>query len=204
VIETARSGKSYVLTAGTGSGKSLAYIIPIVDRVLRQEPPEPGVKAIIVYPMNALANSQVGELEKFLRYGYGIDQEPVTFARYTGQEQGEERDAILRRPPDILLTNYMMLELMLTRPDEHRKLVDAAQGLQFFVLDELHTYRGRQGADVAMLVRRVRDACQSPNLQCAQTRVPTRFPDSGVVKTVYQRKRSRSSPKMPTNSGSPV
>jgi primosomal protein N' len=57
-IETARSNKSYVLTTGTGSGKSLAYIIPIVDRVLRQKPRQPGVKAIIVYPMNALANSQ--------------------------------------------------------------------------------------------------------------------------------------------------
>ncbi|MCB0927820.1 MAG: DEAD/DEAH box helicase [Mycobacterium sp.] len=168
-IETARSGRSYVLTTGTGSGKSLAYIIPIVDHVLRQEPRQPGVKAIIVYPMNALANSQVGELEKFLRYGYGENREPVTFARYTGQEHGEERDTILRNPPDILLTNYVMLELMLTRPEERRKLVDAARGLQFLVLDELHTYRGRQGADVAMLVRRVRGACQSPQLQCVGT-----------------------------------
>lgn len=78
-IETAKSGKSYVLTTGTGSGKSLAYIIPIVDHVLRQEPRQPGVQAIIVYPMNALANSQVGDLEKFLRYGYGEGKEPVTF-----------------------------------------------------------------------------------------------------------------------------
>ncbi|OHT91060.1 DEAD/DEAH box helicase [Mycobacterium syngnathidarum] len=168
-VEIARSGKSYVLTTGTGSGKSLAYIVPIVDRVLRQEPRERGVKAIIVYPMNALANSQVGELEKFLRFGYGEGNEPVTFARYTGQEQGEEREAILRNPPDILLTNYVMLELMLTRPEERRKLVEAAKGLHFLVLDELHTYRGRQGADVAMLVRRVRDACQSPDLQCVGT-----------------------------------
>ncbi len=168
-IETARSGKSYVLTTGTGSGKSLAYIIPIVDRVLRQQPRQHGVKAIIVYPMNALANSQVGELEKFLRFGYGEGNEPVSFARYTGQEQGEQREAILRNPPDILLTNYVMLELMLTRPEERRKLVEAATGLEFLVLDELHTYRGRQGADVAMLVRRVRDACQSPAMQCVGT-----------------------------------
>lgn len=168
-IETARSGKSYVLTTGTGSGKSLAYIIPIVDHVLRQEPRRPGVKAIIVYPMNALANSQVGELEKFLRYGYGEGNEPVTFARYTGQEKDERRAEILRNPPDILLTNYVMLELMLTRPEERRRLVGAAEGLPFLVLDELHTYRGRQGADVAMLVRRVRGACRSPQLQCIGT-----------------------------------
>lgn len=167
-IETAATGKSYVLTTGTGSGKSLAYIVPIVDRVLRQ-PRSRGVKAIVVYPMNALANSQVGELEKFLRFGYGEGKEPVTFARYTGQEQGEERERILRDPPDILLTNYVMLELVLTRPEERRKLVNAAKGLQFLVLDELHTYRGRQGADVAMLVRRVREACQAPDLQCIGT-----------------------------------
>ncbi|MEU4836852.1 DEAD/DEAH box helicase [Nocardia testacea] len=167
-IEIARSGLSYVLTTGTGSGKSLSYIIPIVDRVLRQ-PPQPGVKAIIVYPMNALANSQLGELTKFLRWGYPEGAEPVTFARYTGQEKGEDRERILRDPPDILLTNYVMLELVLTRPEERRRLVDAAHGLQFLVLDELHTYRGRQGADVAMLVRRVRDACESPDLQCVGT-----------------------------------
>lgn len=167
-IEVARSGQSYVLTTGTGSGKSLAYIVPIVDHVLRQ-PRTPGVKAIIVYPMNALANSQRGELEKFLRNGYGDGREPVTFARYTGQERGEERDRILANPPDILLTNYVMLELVLTRPDERARLVKAAKGLQFLVLDELHTYRGRQGADVAMLVRRVREACSSPHLQCVGT-----------------------------------
>lgn len=167
-IEVARSGQSYVLTTGTGSGKSLAYIVPIVDHVLRQ-PRTPGVKAIIVYPMNALANSQRGELEKFLRNGYGDGREPVTFARYTGQERGEERDRILANPPDILLTNYVMLELVLTRPEERARLVKAAKGLQFLVLDELHTYRGRQGADVAMLVRRVREACSSPHLQCVGT-----------------------------------
>ncbi len=167
-LEVAHQGGSYVLTTGTGSGKSLVYIVPIVDRVLRQER-SPGVKAIVVYPMNALANSQLGELEKFLRFGYGEGKEPVTFARYTGQEGQEERDRILKDPPDILLTNYVMLELVLTRPDERQRLVRAARGLQFLVLDELHTYRGRQGADVAFLVRRVRDACESPGLQCVGT-----------------------------------
>ena len=167
-IEVAKSGKSYVLTTGTGSGKSLAYIVPIVNHVLSQ-PRIPGVKAIIVYPMNALANSQRGELEKFLQHGYGVGNEPVTFARYTGQEQFDERAKILANPPDILLTNYVMLELVLTRPEERRALVKAAKGLQFLVLDELHTYRGRQGADVAMLVRRVREACAAPDLQCIGT-----------------------------------
>lgn len=170
-IEVARSGESYVLTTGTGSGKSLSYIIPIVDRVLRERgrADSGGVKAIIVYPMNALANSQVGELRKFLGHGYPDLKGPVTFERYTGQELPDERDRILANPPDILLTNYVMLDLVLTRPDERQRLIRAATGLQFLVLDELHTYRGRQGADVALLVRRVRNACESPQLQVVGT-----------------------------------
>ncbi|KWW97648.1 DEAD/DEAH box helicase [Carbonactinospora thermoautotrophica] len=171
-VEVARGGESYVLTTGTGSGKSLSYIVPIVDRVLREK--EAGdtahrIRAIIVYPMNALANSQLGELEKFLTYGFGRGNEPVTYARYTGQEGDAERDEILRRKPDILLTNYVMLEYLLIRPRERRELIRAAQGLRFLVFDELHTYRGRQGADVALLIRRVREACDSPDLQCVGT-----------------------------------
>src|SRR5699024_5086379 len=159
-----------------GSGKSLGYIVPIVDRVLRERDREKAqgrkskrVRAIIVYPMNALANSQIKELEKFLVDGYGAGREPVTFARYTGQESDEKRREIRNNPPDILLTNYVMLELMLTRPVERDHLIKMAQGLDFLVFDELHTYRGRQGADVAMLIRRVRQACQAPNVQCVGT-----------------------------------
>ncbi|RIK52136.1 MAG: hypothetical protein DCC57_10250 [Chloroflexi bacterium] len=167
-VEAAASGESYVLTTGTGSGKSLAYIVPIVNYVLRHGSGR-GIRAIVVYPMNALANSQFQELEKFLCRGYPEGKPPVTFARYTGQEDDEERRAIWADPPDILLTNYVMLELLLTRPDE-KKIVESARGhLQFLVLDELHTYRGRQGADVAMLVRRVRDLCENPQLQCVGT-----------------------------------
>ena len=173
-VEAARSGGSYVLTTGTGSGKSLAYIVPIVDAVLREREANggkrrPGVKAIVVYPMNALANSQLGELEKFLTFGYGRGKEQVTFRRYTGQESQDERRQILADPPDILLTNYVMLELVLTRPEERKSLVRAAQGLQFLVLDELHTYRGRQGADVALLVRRLRQQCASGAMQVIGT-----------------------------------
>lgn len=167
-IETAATRKSYVLTTGTGSGKSLAYIVPIVDRVLREGTGK-GTKAIIVYPMNALANSQLVELEKFLKFGFD-GKPPVTFRRYTGQESHDERQEILASPPDILLTNYVMLDLVMTRPDERLSLIKAAKGLEFLVLDELHTYRGRQGADVGMLVRRVREACEAAEtLQCVGT-----------------------------------
>ena len=169
-IEVARSGLSYVMTTGTGSGKSLGYIVPIVDRVIRERSTsKKGVKAIVVYPMNALANSQLEELRKFLEFGFAPAERPVTFARYTGQESHDERSRILADPPDILLTNYVMLDLVLTRPEERKHLIGAAKGLWFLVLDELHTYRGRQGADVAMLVRRVRDACESPGLQVVGT-----------------------------------
>ena len=166
-IRTASKGENYVLTTGTGSGKSLAYIIPIIDFVLKNGPGK-GIKAIIVYPMNALANSQFGELEKFLCEGYPDKKGPVTFHRYTGQESDEEKQKIITHPPDVLLTNYVMMELILTRPQEHN-LITSGLGLRFFVLDELHTYRGRQGADVAMLVRRVKQAFETHNLICVGT-----------------------------------
>jgi len=166
-ILAAKEGDNYVLTTGTGSGKSLSYIVPIVDFVLRSSPGR-GIKAIVIYPMNALANSQFGELEKFLCFGYPDGRGPVTFNKYTGQETEEERKQIIANPPDILLTNYVMLELLLTRPQE-KPLIESAKNLRFLVLDELHTYRGRQGADVAMLVRRVRDICGGEALQCVGT-----------------------------------
>jgi ATP-dependent helicase YprA (DUF1998 family) len=167
-IRIARAGHDYVLTTGTGSGKSLSYIVPIVDQVLRRGSGN-GIQAIIVYPMNALANSQLGELDKFINLGYPDRRGPITFRRYTGQEDDEQRNEITANPPDILLTNFVMLEYILTRPQERTTLVKAARGLRFLVLDELHTYRGRQGADVAMLVRRVRDALHAADMRCIGT-----------------------------------
>lgn len=158
-ISLASAGESYVLTTGTGSGKSLSYFIPIIDHCLkaRQVDKTPRTRAIVVYPMNALANSQLEELKKFL--GADPGTRPVTFGRFTGQESTEEREAMKANPPDILLTNFMMLELLLTRQNAiDQQVIANAKGLKFLVLDELHTYRGRQGADVALLVRRVREA----------------------------------------------
>jgi Lhr-like helicase len=166
-IALATRGESYVVTTGTGSGKSLAFFIPIVNAVLREKEadPTPRTRAVIIYPMNALANSQVEELKKFLG-----DAGQVTFARYTGQEDAEERERIRHNPPDILLTNFMMLELLMTRQAPlDRAVIRNCEGLRFLVLDELHTYRGRQGADVAMLVRRVRERLADGDLQCVGT-----------------------------------
>ncbi len=167
-IEAGRSREPYVLSTGTGSGKSLAYIVPIVDRILHQGPGQ-GIKAIVVYPMNALVNSQEEELSKYINRGYPDGKGPVRFKRYTGQESDGEREDIIANPPDILLTNYVMLELILTRSIETKGIVPKARGLQFLVLDELHTYRGRQGGDVSMLVRRLRSATESPGMQCIGT-----------------------------------
>ena len=100
-IEAARTGSSYVLTTGTGSGKSLAYIIPIVDRVLAAKAAgtyRPGIKAIIVYSMNTLADSRVRELQKFLTIGYP-EGPPVTFNCYTGQESADNRRGSSRIHP---------------------------------------------------------------------------------------------------------
>ncbi|MGC3998042.1 MAG: DEAD/DEAH box helicase [Anaeromyxobacter sp.] len=169
-IALARAGESYVVTTGTGSGKSLSFFIPIVDAVLRAKRSE-GTKrtrAIVIYPMNALANSQQEELKKYL--GNVEGPPPVTFARYTGQDDNDRRKAIADDPPDILLTNFVMLELLMTRQDAlDQKVIGNCQGLQFLVLDELHTYRGRQGADVALLVRRVREQLAPERLQCVGT-----------------------------------
>lgn len=166
-IAFARARESFVVTTGTGSGKSLCFFIPIADAVLRAKAtdPTPRTRAIVVYPMNALANSQLEELAKFT-HGSSV----LTFARYTGQESPDERDTVRNNPPDILLTNFMMLEMLMTRQNEvDRAVIEHCMGLDFLVLDELHTYRGRQGADVAMLVRRLRDRLATKDLLCIGT-----------------------------------
>ncbi|MCD6508110.1 DEAD/DEAH box helicase [Candidatus Poribacteria bacterium] len=170
-IERALKREHFVVTSGMGSGKTLTYFIPIFDAVLKEGSQEPKVRAIIVYPMNALVNSQYESLQRLKREfeektGRKL---PVRFDRYTGQENREKKEGIQRNPPHILLTNYVMLELMLVRPEEGRFVDRATSGLEFLVLDELHTYRGRQGADVALLIRRLRERCGNPNLLCIGT-----------------------------------
>ena len=165
-IDAARANDHYVVSTGTGSGKSLAYLVPIVDHVLKNRPEDHTVRAIIVYPMNALINSQLAALEAFAKNWPGC---PVTFGRYTGQDRGKDRDRILTDPPHILLTNYVMLEYMLIRPTDRALIHQATRALKFLAVDELHVYRGRQGADVAMLMRRVRQRAGRDDLLCIGT-----------------------------------
>src|ERR1700723_1061122 len=102
-IAKAQAGQSYVVTTGTGSRKSLCFFVPVVDAIVRQRRVgrRRGISAIIVYPMNALANSQIKEIDKFIsQAGLPKELRPVV-RRYTGQESQEERQQIADNPPDI-------------------------------------------------------------------------------------------------------
>lgn len=152
------NGQSFIVTSGTGSGKSLTFLGTIFNHLF-STPQKIGIKAILVYPMNALINSQEGEIAKF-KENFGEDF-PITFRKYTGQESEEQRKEVESNPPDILLTNYMMLELLLTRGKEKALRDSISSHLKYLVFDELHTYRGRQGADVSMLIRRLKSLCNN-------------------------------------------
>ncbi|AFV76072.1 helicase family protein with metal-binding cysteine cluster [Thermus oshimai JL-2] len=171
-LRAALRGESFVVATGTGSGKSLAFGMPILAYALRER--RPGIKAVIVYPMNALANSQYRDFALRL-HGSGLRialyNGETPYTRQEGQHLKQRlaqerpisdaevfsREEIRQNPPDILMTNYVQLELLLTRgedrylfPPEHRGI------LRYLVLDEVHTYAGLRGADVALLIRRLR------------------------------------------------
>jgi ATP-dependent helicase YprA (DUF1998 family) len=163
-LEIARKDRSLVITTGTGSGKTEAFLLPVLDAILRRkEAGTRGVQAILLYPMNALANDQLERLRRLLR-GSGLD---LSFALYTGdsektasklQETPAEtevlgRERIRREPPDILLTNFKQLEFLLIRKED-RKLFSRA--LRYLVLDEIHSYRGALATEIAYLIRRMK------------------------------------------------
>ena len=175
-IELGLAQRNFVVTSGTGSGKSLTYIGSIFNHLLHAGPEsQPGVVAVVVYPLNALVNSQENELAGYAQNytaANGGKPFPIRFAKFTGQEGKAERDALVQEPPHILLTNYMMLELLLTRAGSNDAGLRGAvfKNLRFLVFDELHTYRGRQGADVGMLIRRIRaKAVHGSSLVCVGT-----------------------------------
>jgi superfamily II DNA/RNA helicase len=170
-----KDNKNVIISTGTGSGKSMCYWIPIVNTCLQmKEQGLDGIKAIVIFPMNALANSQYNDIVKTLgnktklkigRYTGDTDYETKMAEQNLKRTQNRERydceylsrDEMQRNPPDILITNYVMLDLILTRhedkalfPPIHNKR------LKFLVLDEIHTYNGNTGADVACLIRRIK------------------------------------------------
>lgn len=184
-IRLGTSGSEFIVTSGTGSGKSLTYMATIFSYVLNHKEQVEGQNlAVIVYPMNALINSQNEEIKKSeknylkssLPKGVAYDDNyktldeqikdlkeivgdifPIKYAQYTGQEDEETRESIRKNSPHILLTNYMMLELIMTRGGKDVEIRNAIlENIRFLVFDELHTYRGRQGSDVSILIRRIK------------------------------------------------
>ncbi|WBB80435.1 DEAD/DEAH box helicase [Micromonospora sp. WMMD882] len=147
-----------LITTGTGSGKTESFLIPVLDHCRRRKRRGAGgVKAILLYPMNALATDQTQRINELLT-------DPalagVTAGLYIGDVAAIEyphvltrRSEMRRTPPDILVTNYKMLDLLLQRADDLPLWRDAEPA--YVVLDEFHTYDGAQGTDVAMLLRRL-------------------------------------------------
>lgn len=188
------SGKrSIVVATGTGSGKTECFMLPICNHLLRQHEAGilgPGVRALLLYPMNALANDQVKRLR-----GLFEPFEFVTFGRYTGETLRTRRDALdayrntfncdplpnemisreemQAEPPHVLITNYAMLEYLLLRPEDDPFFGGSNSGhWRFLVLDEAHTYTGVKGIETAMLIRRLKDRVVrgAPGmLQCVAT-----------------------------------
>jgi len=178
-LRKAARKRNLVIATGTGSGKTECYLLPIIDTLLREDDAgtlsRPGVRAMLLYPMNALANDQMqrirGLLEPFHKITFGryIGATPESLAE--GQEQHRletgldpdlnelvSREQMRERPPHILLTNYSMLEYLLLRPRD-TAFFDGSTGHHWrhVVLDELHVYNGTKGAEIAMLLRRLRD-----------------------------------------------
>ncbi|MGA5648501.1 DEAD/DEAH box helicase [Streptomyces seoulensis] len=152
------SAEPTLVTTGTGSGKTESFLIPVLDHCKRQKAlGRRGVKAVLLYPMNALATDQAGRIGDYLAQpelaqvtaGLYIGDKPDTDFRRVSTRREEMRQS----PPDVLITNYKMLDLLLQRAED-RSLWEGAD-LAYIVLDEFHTYDGAQGTDVAMLLRRL-------------------------------------------------
>lgn len=160
--EARRPSPTLVVT-GTGSGKTESFLYPILDHCRRST--GSGIKALILYPMNALAADQERRLAKLLHTE--AELAGVTAGIYTGEvvsggrrkasKDGliSDRSVLRDTPPDILLTNYKMLDQLLLREQDREMWEKSAQSLQYLVLDEFHTYDAAQGTDVAMLLRRL-------------------------------------------------
>jgi len=179
------NGRNVVIASGTGSGKTESFLIPIYNYLMQQHKEGslgPGIRALLIYPMNALANDQLRRLRKISKVlEEKMPDVKLTFGRYVGdtpktRKEGEEkfrlsfpgespsRNELLSReemqesPPHILITNYAMLEYLLLRPDDSRFFDgDYAEHWKFLILDEAHIYSGAAGIEIGMLIRRLKD-----------------------------------------------
>lgn len=155
-----------LVVTGTGSGKTEAFLYPVLDHAVRaRKQGLRGVKALLLYPMNALATDQAERLTRLLTTEPGLAG--ITAGLYTGEHSGSgrttvssaglitDRATMREDPPDLLLTNYKMLDQLLLRPEDADIWRISAPALQYVVLDEFHTYDAAQGTDVALLLRRL-------------------------------------------------
>lgn len=182
-IRKAVGGRNLVVSTGTGSGKTETFLIPILDYLLREQDAgtlsQPGVRALLLYPMNALANDQMKRLRRILE-----NYPAITFGRYINVQETPDtksqaeasfksmygdsepyidnelksREEMHASPPHLLATNYAMLEYLLLRPNA-TNLFDGETGKHwhFIVLDEAHVYDGANATEIAMLLRRLQD-----------------------------------------------
>lgn len=187
-VRKAAEGRNLVVSTGTGSGKTESFLLPIIDSLMREKEANgghltAGVRALIIYPMNALANDQVERLRRTL-----ANYQDITFGCYTGQTEQKYEKALLQyqklngkdpqknelisraqmkeTPPHILITNYAMLEYLMLRPADNVFFSgDKATHWRYIVLDEAHTYSGSTGIEVAFLLRRVMAELSNPHVQ---------------------------------------
>lgn len=150
-----------LITTGTGSGKTESFLVPVLDHCRREKARgRSGIKAVLLYPMNALATDQAGRIGEYLAQP---ELAQVTAGLYIGDRPDTDFRRVMTRreemrasPPDVLITNYKMLDLLLQRGEDRALWEDA--DITHVVLDEFHTYDGAQGTDVAMLLRRLASA----------------------------------------------
>lgn len=170
--------ESTIISTGTGSGKTECFLFPILDWCARHR--GPGIKAILIYPMNALADDQARRIARLIATQPGLAG--LRAGVYTGtasesriktmsaEDLITDRDTLREYPPDILLTNYKMLDLLLLR-NKDRKLWQV-KSLRYLVVDELHSFDGAQGTDLACLLRRLRerlDRNEADSITCIGT-----------------------------------
>lgn len=170
---TGETARSTLVATGTGSGKTEAFLYPILEhcRLVRADG-RAGIKAVILYPMNALATDQAARLARTilttpalrgLRAGLYVGDAPEFESEaVTQREDGSytlitDRNVLRANPPDILLTNYKMLDFLLLRAaDTPLWAQQRPDTLRYLVVDELHTFDGAQGTDLACLIRRLK------------------------------------------------
>lgn len=166
-IKKIKNGRSVVITTGTGSGKTESFLYPILNEILSEIENgnrEIGIRAIFLYPMNALINDQFDRIRSILSdcpditYGFYTSETPEEKDKSKTDKSNEikSREEIRENPPHLIFTNYAMLEYLLIRPGDYsifepKKL----NNWKYVVLDEAHTYRGSSGIEISLLMRRL-------------------------------------------------